>query len=101
MSKKALIDVSEIVHTYNDGSVGVRVAEVRDAQDIFETAYIWVDCPDNTIADAECYIQSSATFRKTPSYVPQLDSTGQVANMTVDNADTWSYDWENEYWVQS
>jgi hypothetical protein len=62
MSRKALISLVESRQT------GYRVAQVEDAENIFEVAegLLWVDCDDTIVADKFWYDTTSQTFNAFP-----------------------------------
>lgn len=99
MTKKALIENITIVHTYDDGTTGLRVAEVVDTGNEFDTVFTWVDCSDDITPDAWCYDESTNTFKKTDAYFPTLDANDQPFDLTTDNEANYTYDWENQHWV--
>jgi hypothetical protein len=98
MTKKALIENITTVHTYNDGSTGLRVAEVVNPGDEFASTFDWVDCPDEVVGDQWCYVESSNTFKKTIGYYPPLDQNNQPFDLTTDNENEYVYNWEAEHW---
>lgn len=70
MAKKALISSVEPRET------GHRVAQVEDAENIFEVAggLTWVDCDDNIVADKFWYDDINQTFIAFPE--PDVGATG-------------------------
>jgi len=58
--KKALISPQEQVNNF-DGTTGYRVAQVEEAENIFEVAgeLHWVDCADDIVAD-QFYFDTTA-----------------------------------------
>jgi len=58
--KKALISPQEQVNNF-DGTTGYRVAQVEEAENIFDVAgeLHWVDCADDVVAD-QFYFDTTA-----------------------------------------
>ena len=69
MAKKALIS------TIEPRESGYRVAQVEDANNVFEVAstLMWVDCADNVVADHFWYDPQDKLIKANPIVVQEVD----------------------------
>ena len=74
MAKKALIS------TVEPRESGYRVAQVEDANNVFEVApgLMWVDCADDVVADQFWYDPSDQLIKANPVVVQEVVEAPQV-----------------------
>lgn len=79
--KKALISPNEVVTNF-DATTGQRVAQVEDAENIFDVAdpLYWTDCADECVAD-QYYFDTTANAileKPVPPPPPPANTTNTV-----------------------
>jgi len=80
--KKALISPNEVVTNF-DGTTGQRVAQVEDAENIFDVAgeLHWIDCADDVVADQYYFDTTANAILEKP--VPPPPPPANTANTVV------------------
>ena len=80
--KKALISPQEQINNF-DGTSGYRVAQVEDAQNIFDVAnpLYWTDCVDECVADQYYFDTTANAILEKP--VPPPPTPANTTNTVV------------------
>jgi hypothetical protein len=81
--KKALISPNEVVTNF-DETTGQRVAQVEDAQNIFDVAspLHWIDCADDVVAD-QYYFDTTANAILEKPVPPPPEPPANTTNTVV------------------
>jgi hypothetical protein len=81
--KKALISPNEVVTNF-DATTGQRVAQVEDAQNIFDVAspLHWIDCADDVVAD-QFYFDTTSNAILAKPVPPPPEPPANTTNTVV------------------
>jgi hypothetical protein len=81
--KKALISPNEVVTNF-DATTGHRVAQVEDAQNIFDVAspLYWTDCADDVVAD-QFYFDTTSNAILAKPVPPPPEPPANTTNTVV------------------